>query len=216
MAETPTTPSAQAHRKRDERHRFVADPEVDALVELLKDGRANGGQSAEVMARLRPKAKAAKDRMYKEKATRRVIAVEKALPGMAPSPFDPRGISPKERHAQTDRAIERARGAIDLVFDFTENLIRAGDEVVTKIRHGKEVSEAESKVVGEARQAANKLLDKTVPDIMTEGTKGGMVHINFGAPLARLMQPTPTSIEITPEDPTTSTPAEDTNGSAGD
>jgi hypothetical protein len=191
-------------RKRSKTGQLLPDPEVDALI----DGRVNNDphMSAEDREKYRQLANAARERKYREKLQRKVIQTDKHLPGMSPSPFDQQQLKPKERHAQTEQAIERARGAVNLVFDFTENLIRAGNEAVDKIRAGKEVNQAEIQVVTEARLAANKLIDKVVPDIMAEGAKGGQVHINFGAPLARLMQTGATTIELTPSD----TPTEDT------
>jgi hypothetical protein len=195
-----------SHRPRSPGGQLLPDPAVDAVYATTPADPADVSQNLTPAARARGRdtaeklAKAAKDRRYRERRARRVVETT-ALPGMAPSPFAPKQLPPKERHAQSLRAIERAQGAVDLVFDFTEHLIRAGTEVVDKIRRGKEVSEAEARVITEARQAANKLIDKCVPDIIAEGAgKGGQVQINFGAPLARLMQTGPATIDLTPQE----------------
>ena len=197
----------QDHRQRDEHHRFLPDPEVTAAREALPDvdpPQKHHLDSDEAKKR-QQLGVAAKQRRRREKQhTTRVIQVS-GLPGASPTP-NSLGVTSKERHAQSTRAIERAQQTVDLIFNFTEKLILTGTDIVTKIGEGREVNEAESKLIGEARQAANKLLDKLVPDIMTDGAKGGHVQINFGAPLARLMQSGQTAtIEI-----------EDTSGNAGD
>jgi len=97
---------------------------------------------------------------------------------------------PKQRHAEVTRALQRTNDAVDNVFDFLQRLVRVGTNLLIRAEEGDVLVQSETDIVKEARFAALKFLDKTVPDLLTNANQKatGVTNVFFGAPLARLTQ----------------------------
>lgn len=138
-------------------------------------------------------AQAARKRKGKARSQIKTVTVTGSFHGL-PGGDSYAPVKPKEKHAQQERAIELTQQAVESVFSFMGKLIAIGSKILDERDKGVEISRTDASLVGEARAAAVKFMDKTVPDIIAEkdtDRNQRPVQIVFGAPIARMIEEPP-------------------------